>query len=211
MSASDEQRVRDILDDLEAEYEELDRVMRDLSPAQWDAQTPAEGWIVRDEISHLAFSEELASLAATDPPAFQQRLASLVANLDEAQREPLEKGRTSEPAALLDWWRAERARTVDGLRNHGAKDRIPWIGTEMGTISFATARLMETWAHGQDVVDAVGADRKATGRLRHVAHIGVSTLMFESSCWRPTAMSGRGDPRTRETGSAGRRRTSACS
>ena len=37
----------------------------------------------------------------------------------------------------------------------------------------ATARLMETWAHGQDVADALGVDRQPTDRLRHVAHIGV--------------------------------------
>ena len=37
----------------------------------------------------------------------------------------------------------------------------------------ATARLMETWAHGQDVADTLGVDRQPTDRLRHVAHIGV--------------------------------------
>ena len=42
----------------------------------------------------------------------------------------------------------------------------------------ATARLMETWAHGQDVVDALGARREPTERLRHVAHIGVRTRNF---------------------------------
>ena len=48
----------------------------------------------------------------------------------------------------------------------------------MSAMSFATARLMETWAHGQDVVDAVGASRPATDRLRHVAHIGVRARPF---------------------------------
>ena len=45
----------------------------------------------------------------------------------------------------------------------------------MGAKSFVTARLMETWAHGQDIVDTVGADRQATDRLRHVAQIGFIT------------------------------------
>jgi uncharacterized protein (TIGR03084 family) len=35
---------------------------------------------------------------------------------------------------------------------------------------------METWAHGQDVVDALGLTRRPTPRLRHVAHLGVRTL-----------------------------------
>jgi uncharacterized protein (TIGR03084 family) len=46
----------------------------------------------------------------------------------------------------------------------------------MSAASSVTARLMETWAHGQDVVDALGLTRPPTARLRHVAHLGVRTL-----------------------------------
>ena len=53
--------------------------------------------------------------------------------------------------------------------------RVVWYGPSMGAKSFVTARLMETWAHGQDIVDTVGADRQATDRLRHVAQIGFIT------------------------------------
>jgi uncharacterized protein (TIGR03084 family) len=42
----------------------------------------------------------------------------------------------------------------------------------------ATARLMETWAHGLDVADALGVSRPATARLRSIAHIGVRTRDF---------------------------------
>ncbi|ETW94154.1 MAG: hypothetical protein ETSY1_36135 [Candidatus Entotheonella factor] len=59
-----------------------------------------------------------------------------------------------------------------------AKTRIPWFGPPMSAVSFATARLMETWAHGQDVVDALDVDRPGTERLRHVAHIGVLARPF---------------------------------
>jgi uncharacterized protein (TIGR03084 family) len=45
-------------------------------------------------------------------------------------------------------------------------------------MSFATARLMETWAHGQDIVDALGVQRGATDRLRHIAHLGTRTRGF---------------------------------
>jgi uncharacterized protein (TIGR03084 family) len=63
----------------------------------------------------------------------------------------------------------------------GATDpsaRLPWYGPPMSVKSFVTARLMETWAHGQDIVDAVGADRPATDRLRHIAFIGVRARPF---------------------------------
>jgi uncharacterized protein (TIGR03084 family) len=81
-------------------------------------------------------------------------------------------------AALLEWWQEARAETIAGLRPRADRDRIPWVTGEMSAVSFATARLMETWAHGQDVVDAVGAVRKPSARLRHVAHIGVATRGF---------------------------------
>jgi uncharacterized protein (TIGR03084 family) len=45
----------------------------------------------------------------------------------------------------------------------------------MSAKSFLTARLMEVWAHGQDVCDAVGATRPPTSRLRHIAQLGVIT------------------------------------
>lgn len=43
----------------------------------------------------------------------------------------------------------------------------------MSAPSMATARLMETWAHGQDIADALGVRHEPTARLRHVAWIGV--------------------------------------
>ncbi len=48
----------------------------------------------------------------------------------------------------------------------------------MSATSMATARLMETWAHGLDVADALGVTRPATARLRSIAHIGVRTRDF---------------------------------
>jgi uncharacterized protein (TIGR03084 family) len=48
----------------------------------------------------------------------------------------------------------------------------------MSVASSVTARLMETWAHGQDVFDALGETRRPTSRLRHIAHLGVNTFGF---------------------------------
>jgi uncharacterized protein (TIGR03084 family) len=56
--------------------------------------------------------------------------------------------------------------------------KLPWFGPPMSAMSMATARLMETWAHGQDVADALGVDRPWTAWLRHVAHLGVRTRDF---------------------------------
>lgn len=42
----------------------------------------------------------------------------------------------------------------------------------------ATARLMETWAHGQDVADTLGVRRPASPGLRDICHLGVITRDF---------------------------------
>ena len=65
-----------------------------------------------------------------------------------------------------------RAKSVSRIDND---TRIAWYGPSMGSKSFLTARLMEAWAHGQDVVDAVGATREPTERLRHIAQLGFIT------------------------------------
>jgi uncharacterized protein (TIGR03084 family) len=62
--------------------------------------------------------------------------------------------------------------------------RVPWFGPPMSAASALTARIMETWAHGQDVADALGVVREPTARLRHVAHIGVGARAFSYAAHR---------------------------
>lgn len=82
------------------------------------------------------------------------------------------------PARLLATWRAGRSELERTLRSAPPGTRIPWYGPPMSAASMATARLMETWAHGQDVADALGVMRTPTDRLQHVVRIGVRTRNF---------------------------------
>jgi uncharacterized protein (TIGR03084 family) len=56
--------------------------------------------------------------------------------------------------------------------------KISWFGPPMSAASMATARFMETWAHGLDVADALGVRRSISDRIRHVVHLGVRTRDF---------------------------------
>ncbi|WP_406409944.1 TIGR03084 family metal-binding protein [Streptomyces halstedii] len=163
-----------VLDDLRQESEELDLLVAGASADEWAVPTPADGWTVAHQIAHLNWTDAVALTAVTDPGAFpaevEKALARPEAFVDEAAREIVELLPVED---LLLRWRKGRARLREALRAAPPGARFPWYGPPMGVASMATARLMETWAHGQDVADAFGVRRQPTARLRHVARIGV--------------------------------------
>jgi uncharacterized protein (TIGR03084 family) len=167
-----------LLADLEAEEASLDRVVADLDDRGWSTPTPAAGWDVRDSVAHLAFTEDLARAALLDPDDFARRRAALV-EASGGDSEPLVgAGRSMPGRDVRDWWRRSSAVVRDALAHRAGRDRIPWIIGPMSAMSFATARLMETWAHGLDVRDALGHAPEVSARLRHVADLGVRTRPF---------------------------------
>ncbi len=162
--------------DLAKEYEELDTIVGALDESGWNIMTPAEGWTVKDQIRHLAYYDERARQAVADPETFGQHLAD-IANHPDGHRETLEKvGEEFTVAELLNRWRQGHRTLLDTLIPLDRKTRIRWYGPSLSALSFATARIMETWAHGQDIADAIGIERVPTNRLRHVAHMGVATF-----------------------------------
>jgi uncharacterized protein (TIGR03084 family) len=177
-TSQDRVRYQRLGDDLVAEEEALDDVVVGIDDASWAVATPAQGWDVHDQIAHLAASEDLAALAASDPLAFGAELTRLLSSPGGPELEHLQRTRAMTPSEVLRWWRTARSRTVAALGTHDPTDRLPWAGPDMSAMSFASARLMETWAHGQDIVDALGIERMPTDRLFHVALLGVRTRRF---------------------------------
>jgi uncharacterized protein (TIGR03084 family) len=162
--------------DLEAETRALDDVLAALGDAAWDLPTPAPGWTVRDQVSHLAYFDDATVTAVVDPAAFDQEREVAVPDVDAFTARVAEEHRGMAPAELLEWWRAARVRVTATLVDLHPSARVPWYGPDLSVPTALTARIMETWAHGQDVVDAVGAWRPPTPALRHVAHLGVRTF-----------------------------------
>ncbi len=167
-----------LLADLMAETRELEAMVAPLDEGGWDRPTPAPGWAIRDQVSHLAYFDEAAVAAATDPLRFSAEAADLMRRGAGFPDEIARRYRTMPPTELLRWFRAARTGFVSVFTNLDAKARLPWYGPGMSAASSVTARLMETWAHGQDIADALGVRRKPAARLRHVAHLGVSTFGF---------------------------------
>jgi len=165
--------------DLAWEQDSLDERVSGLTPAAWLTLAPCGNWTVKDEICHLAYFDYTARLSATDPAAFQRHLVEdlgRIKNMDEATEITLAKGRAMATGDLLAWWRQERRQLVEALVRLAPKERLPWYGPPMSARSFASARLMETWAHGQDIYDVLGLERPPSPGLRHIAHLGVTTF-----------------------------------
>lgn len=164
--------------DLRAESDELDALVADLAPERWATPTPAPGWSIAHQIAHLLWTDRVALTAVTDEHAFAAVLA-------EAGKDPsgfvdagAEELAATPPQRLLADWRDTRNRLHDELLAVVDGRKLPWFGPPMSAASMATARLMETWAHGLDVADALGMRRPGTARLRSIAHIGVRTRDF---------------------------------
>jgi uncharacterized protein (TIGR03084 family) len=168
--------------DLDAEQAVLRAVLGRLPPSDWDKPTPATGWSVRDQVSHLAYFDEAATRAMLNPEAFMEEVQEILrSGGGDLEASYLDRGRAMSPGELLEWWRTASEGLLAAARNMDPSARVPWYGPAMSPASFITARLMETWAHGLDIVDAVGGDRPDTDRLRHVAFIGVRARPYSYS------------------------------
>ena len=164
--------------DLAAETADLDALLGAVPATAWGTPTPADGWTIADQVSHLAFFDAAATLAATDAARFRAERDELTALGEDYPDLVAARYRHLPGAGLLAWFRAARE---EFLRTFGTIDparRLPWYGPDMSPASAVTARLMETWAHGLDIADALAVTRRPTARLRHVAHLGVRTMAF---------------------------------
>jgi uncharacterized protein (TIGR03084 family) len=165
-----------VLADLAAESDDLDRTVSDLPEAEFHRPTPAPGWTIAHQIAHLTWTDVIAHTAVTDPDAFLAQLASVArTGKFESYVDRMAENYLAPAADLLTRWRLAREDLATALLET-TSSRVVWFGTTMSPVSMGTARLMETWAHGQDVADALGLDRPSTPRLRHVAHLGYRTL-----------------------------------
>ena len=167
-----------VIDDLREESEELDALVAKLSPEEWRTATPAPGWTIAHQIAHLHWTDRAALVAVTDEDGFKGLIEQALAAPDRYVDDAAEQGAEQAPAELLTAWREGRAALDQTLRAAAPGARFPWYGPPMATASMATARLMETWAHGLDVAAALGVSRPPTDRLRHVARIGVRARDF---------------------------------
>ncbi len=166
------------VDVLEAEQASFAALLGGLRPDQWSLATPADGWDVMDQVSHLADTEEVA---------FDTVRGGTRALANEIERHEssggviefgVARGRGLPGAGeVLGWWMVAAERNRQGLRSADPATRVPW-GLGMSWRAFVTARLMEHWAHGLDIRSAVGAGNHDTDRLQPIGWLAYGALPY---------------------------------
>ncbi|MDT0442535.1 maleylpyruvate isomerase family mycothiol-dependent enzyme [Streptomyces johnsoniae] len=162
---------------LAAEQRDFADLLASLGAADWARPSAAAGWSVRDQVAHLADTEEVAADTLTGGPRAFAEAVSPHASAEDFTAAGCRRGDGMTPAELAGWWHPAAGRTRGLLAGLAAEDRVAW-GFGMPARTFATARLMEHWAHGLDVRDALGLPVAETARLHHVAALGLATLRW---------------------------------
>lgn len=171
-------RHRQVTEDLREETRSLLEVLDAVDAHAWSTPTPAAGWTVQDQVNHLAYFDEAMVLAVSDPERFLRQADELSAPGGDSPDRMVRSQRDLSPGQSAAWFGRARAALLNLATDTSPGLRFPWYGPDMSITSGVTARLMETWAHGQDVADALGVTRHPTDRLRHIAHLGVATRAF---------------------------------
>lgn len=167
-----------VLDDLAAESQQVDDMVASLDETAWARGTPAAGWTVAHQIAHLAWTDQKSLLAVRAPAEFPDEIQRAMAVGDAFVDGGAAEGAAKRPGTLLAEWRRGRADLASALREVPQGTKIPWFGPPMSAASMATARLMETWAHGQDIADALGVSHEPAPRLWQIVRFGTRTRDF---------------------------------
>jgi uncharacterized protein (TIGR03084 family) len=165
-----------LLEDLSAETDLLLERLNGAGEGVWDRPTPAPGWTVRDQLTHLAYFDDAAVLAAVNPGAFNAGKEEALRDVEAFTASVAHEYSSLTGEEVVEWFTRARAELASTYSRLDGASRVSWYGPDMSPASAVTARLMETWAHGQDIMDSMGQHRSRSPGLRHVAHLGVRTL-----------------------------------
>src|SRR2546430_376751 len=168
----------DVFTDLAIEGDAVDGLLEGLTDERWALPTPAPGWAIAHQIAHLAATFKIAGLAAADPDTFTAVASRLSPDFDANVAHALSPYVKDPPEVLRARWREERDTAFKALAALTPDTIVPWLVRPLPAAVLAAAGMMELFGHGQDIADALGVERPATGRLRHLAAFGARVYDF---------------------------------
>lgn len=192
-----------VVEDFRAESEALHALLAGLPEADWALVTDFYDWTIADEVMHLHLIDRFGMVSLTAPEQFPALLAEVRAGQArgyELSNRMRDDYGSLTPAALLATWRDTYLELCRRFDEADPEHRIPWFGPEMSVASFAAARQMEVWAHGQDIYDRLGLCRENHDRIRNICDLGVRTFGWS---FRNRGLDKPAPPEVRLTGPSG--------
>lgn len=167
------QQATDFLD----ETKTLSDLIAPLDDSDYLQETAFKAWTIDMVLRHLHFWNKGALLSVTDETAFEALVVDLTNALRDGALPAHEEAHFNglSGRALRSEWLQLAHKTADVFASTDPGLRLKWVGPSMSARSSITARLMETWAHGQEVYDLLGVTRQNADRIRNIVVLGVNT------------------------------------
>lgn len=164
--------------DFREESEALYQIIEPISDDTYQQKTQFKNWTLNDVLAHLHMWNWAADQSLKDPERFGQFLNELMtematSTLREFETKWLDGLKNKE---LLLEWRRYYLEMSNRFEAADPKKRVKWAGPDMSVRSSISARLMETWAHGQEVFDQLGVVRRNKDRIKNIAVLGMNTF-----------------------------------
>ena len=165
--------------DFRKESDALFQLLEAISTKDFQRKTQFKEWTIHDVIGHLHVWNWAADLSLNDDNAFQKFLTSWTENLNSGSthRDFVKKRlKGIKGRQLLKEWHTFFPEMSKRFETADQKTRVNWVGPDMSVLSCITGRLMETWAHGQELYDLLGVVRENKDRIKNIAVLGVNTF-----------------------------------
>src|SRR4029079_8642212 len=118
--------VADLLDDLVAEQRALQVTLRAIDNDMWLRPTPARGWDVRDTVSHLADTDEMAIATATGAPGSLNARSEISASGEDVTFRGVLRGRRGSGRDVCAWFESSTAALHEMFLSIYPNERVPW-------------------------------------------------------------------------------------
>lgn len=170
--------------DFRAESDALYKILAPLDEASFIRPSQFKGWSINDVLGHLHLWNWAADAGLNNIAQFEAINGQLNTALNAGQSLRLfEKQWRGEldGHALLNVWRDFYTDMSRRFADVDPATRVRWFGPSMSVRSSITARMMETWAHGQAIYDMLGIQRADTDRIKNIAILAINTFGWSFS------------------------------
>ncbi len=164
--------------DFRTESDALHALVASLSDSELTQKTAFKDWTINDVIGHLHIWNIAADLSLRDEDAFKAFFAQVAGSFQKGSLKEFEREYLGHLTgqALVAQWHADYSHVAKNFADADSKARVVWAGPSMSARSSITARLMETWAHGQEIYDVLGLKRQNGDHIRNIVVLGVNTF-----------------------------------